>query len=346
MLGLDVGTGSIRLVELDRNASGQWVLERCAMEPLPHDAVASDGRIEQFDQVVDAVKRVVRKSGTRTRNVVAALPASVVIAKKVVLPEGLSEDDVDRQVEGEASQYIPFSLDEVSLDYCVTGASATSAGDVDVMIVAARKEKVDDMVALMSAAGLHLKVLDVASYAAQAAAQRLIDSLPHQGRDAMIALVHVGVASTYMYIVRNGEVLFEREQPFGGLHLTQHIARLYGMTQEEAESKKMAGQLPDDYTEVILQPFIERLAQEMQSALQFFYSSTPYSRVDYVLLSGGSASLPKLNDAVTQATGAACLLTNPFDDMGIGPQVQDRKLRRDAPAFLTACGLAMRRFTS
>ena len=99
MLGLDVGTGSIRLVELDRNASGQWVLERCAMEPLPHDAVASDGRIEQFDQVVDAVKRVVRKSGTRTRNVVAALPASVVIAKKVVLPEGLSEDDVDRQVE-------------------------------------------------------------------------------------------------------------------------------------------------------------------------------------------------------------------------------------------------------
>jgi len=212
--------------------------------------------------------------------------------------------------------------------------------------VAARKEKVDDMVALMSAAGLHLKVLDVASYAAQAAAQRLIDSLPHQGRDAMIALVHVGAASTYMYIVRNGEVLFEREQPFGGLHLTQHIARLYGMTQDEAESKKMAGQLPDDYTEVILQPFIERLAQEMQSALQFFYSSTPYSRVDYVLLSGGSASLPKLNDAVTQATGAACLLTNPFDDMGIGPQVQDRKLRRDAPAFLTACGLAMRRFTS
>ena len=118
------------------------------------------------------------------------------------------------------------------------------------------------------------------------------------------------------------------------------------MTQEEAESKKVAGQLPDDYAEVILRPFMERLAQEMQSALQFFYNSTPYNKVDYILLSGGSASLPKLTEIVTQTTGAACLLANPFDEMGMGAQVQDRKLRRDAPAFLTACGLAMRRFTS
>lgn len=95
------------------------------------------------------------------------------------------------------------------------------------MIVAARKEKVDDMVALMSAAGLHLKVLDVASYAAQAAARRLIDSLPHQGRDAMIALVHVGAASTYMYIVRNGEVLFEREQRWRVAFDPAHCASLW-----------------------------------------------------------------------------------------------------------------------
>ena len=345
-LGIDIGTGSVRLVELDRDASGQWVLERCAVEPLPSGVIASDGSIEQFDQAVDAVKRVVRKSGTRAKTAVAALPPSAVIAKKVVLPEGLSENEIDLQIESEAGQYIPFSLDEVSLDYYVMGPSRTSAGDEEVMIVAARKERVDDMTALMNAAGLRLKVLDVASFAMQAAAERLIKGLPHRGRDAMIALVHVGAASTYVYMLRNGEVLFEREQPFGGTHLTQHIARLYGMTQEEAESKKVAGQLPDDYSEVILRPFMERLAQEMQSALQFFYSSTPYNKVDYMLLSGGSASLSKLTEVVTQTTGAACLLANPFDGMTMGSQVQDRKLRRDAPAFLTACGLAMRRFTS
>lgn len=345
-LGIDVGTGSIRLVELDRDASGQWVLERCAVEHLPSGVVASDGRIEQFDQAVDAVKRLIKKSGARAKNVVAALPPSAVIAKKIVLPEGLSETEIDLQIESEAGQYIPFSLDEVSIDYYIMGPSRTSAGDEEVMIVAARKERVDDMTALMDAAGLRLKVLDVTSFAAQAATERLIKGLPRRGRDAMIAMVHVGAASTYMHILRNGEVLFEREQPFGGTHLTQHIARLYGMTQEEAESKKVAGQLPDDYAEVILRPFMERLAQEMQSALQFFYNSTPYNKVDYILLSGGSASLPKLTEIVTQATGAACLLANPFDEMGMGAQVQDRKLRRDAPAFLTACGLAMRRFTS
>ena len=345
-LGLDIGTSSIRLVELDKTSAGKWVLERCLVEALPANAIASDGRIEQFEQVVDAVRRLVKKSGTRAKLAVAALPASAVIAKKVILPEGLNEDEIDRQVEGEASQYIPFALEEVSLDYYVMGPSATSVGDEDVMIVAARKEKVDDMLALMSASGLKLKVLDVASYAAQAAAERLTASLPNGGRDALIGLVHVGASSTYLYIMRNGEVLFEREQSFGGAQLTQHIARLYGMTQEEAESKKVSGQLPDDYGHVVLQPFIERLAQELQSALQFFYSSTPYNKVDYILLSGGSASLPKLTEEVTKVTGAACLLANPFDDMAVGPQVQDRKLRRDAPAFLTACGLAMRRFTS
>ncbi len=346
VVGLDIGSTSIRLVELNKTASGKWVLECCLVELLQPNVVAPDGSIEQFDLLAGAVRRIVKKSGTRAKQIVAALPASAVIAKKVVLPEGLGDDEMDRQIEGEASQYIPFSLDEVSIDYYIMGSSATSVGDEDVMIVAARKERVDDMQALMNAAGLNLKVLDVASYAAQAAAERIIENLPNAGKGALIALTHVGASSTYVYVMRNGEVLFEREQAFGGVQLTQHIARLYGMTYEEAESKKVAGQLPDDYAHVVLQPFIERVAQEIQNILQFFYNSTPYNQTDYVLLSGGSASLPKLNDAVTKATGAACLLANPFDGMEMGAQVQDRKLRRDAPAFLTACGLAMRRFTS
>ena len=346
VLGLDIGSSSIRLVELDKTSTGQWVLERCLIEQLPPNVVASDGTIEQLDTLIAAVRRIVKKSESRTKQVVAALPASAVIAKKVILPEGLGEDEMDAQIESEASQYIPFALEEVSIDYYVMGASATSVGDADVMIVAARKDRVGDMQALMSEAGMHLKVLDVASYAAQSAAERIIENLPNAGKDAIIALVHVGASSIYVYVMRNGEVLFEREQAFGGVQLTQHIARLYGMTQEEAESKKIAGQLPDDYAHVVLQPFIERVAQEIQNILQFFYNSTPHGKTDYVLLSGGSASLPKLSDAVIQATGAACLLANPFDGMEIGSQVQDRKLRRDAPAFLSACGLAMRRFTS
>lgn len=345
-IGLDIGTASVRLVELNRTSSGDWVLERIATEPMPADSISADGTIEDFDNVAEAVRRVVKKSGTRAKNVVAALPASAVIAKKVILPEGLSEDEIDRQVESEAAQYVPFSLDEVALDYYNMGASATSIGDEDITIVAARKERVDDMISLMEESKLKLTVLDVASYAAQAATERLISNLNKKGIDALIALVHIGAVGMRVYVMQNDYVIFEREQPVGGVQLTQQIARLYGMTQEEAESKKISGQLPDDYGTAVLQPFTDRLAQEIQTALQFFYNSTPHSKVDYVFLSGGSATLANLTEKVSEATGAACLIANPFDGMTTGAQAQDRKLRHDAPSFLTACGLAMRRFMS
>ncbi len=345
-IGLDISPGSVRLVELDRDSYGDWVLERVAVEALPTDSIGADGTIEKFEEVVDAIRQVVKKSGTRAKYAAAALPASAVIAKKVVLPEGLSEDEIDRQVEGEAAQYVPFSLDEVSLDYYSMGSSSTSVGDEDIMIVATRKERVEDMIALMEAAKLKLKVLDVASYASQVATQRLVGGLHKKNTDALVALVHIGYISTRVYVMRNSLVIFEREQPIGGLQLTQKIARVYGMTEEEAESKKISGQLPDDYGGTVLKPFVERLAQEIQTSLQFFYNSTPYNKVDYVFLSGGSAVLAKLTKTVGDVTSTTCLLANPFDGMTVGPHAQDRRLRHEAPAFLTASGLAMRRFSS
>ncbi|HPK33136.1 MAG TPA: pilus assembly protein PilM, partial [Ottowia sp.] len=138
MLGLDISSSSLKLVELGQDRSGNLVLERCGIEPLERGWI-SEGNIEKFDEVVDAMRRLVSKTGTKTKHVAMALPASVVISKRVVLPSGLSERELEIQVESEANQYIPFSLDEVSLDFCVVGPSATSAGDVDVVIAASRK---------------------------------------------------------------------------------------------------------------------------------------------------------------------------------------------------------------
>jgi len=140
MLGLDVSSSSVKLVELGREASGKLVLERCAIEPLERGWI-TDGNVEKFDEVAEAVRRVVRKSGTRTRNVALALPPSAVITKKIILPGGLSEQELEIQVESEANQYIPFSLDEVSLDFCVTGQSTTSVGDVEVLIAAQKSQQ-------------------------------------------------------------------------------------------------------------------------------------------------------------------------------------------------------------
>lgn len=343
MLGLDVSSSSVKLVELSRNKAGQLVLERCAIEPLERGWI-TEGNIEKFDEVAGAVRRLVKKSGTSTKNVAMALPPSAVITKKIVLPGGLTDVELEMQVEAEASQYIPFPLDEVSLDFCIVGPSATSAGDVDVLIAASRREKVQDIQGLAEAAGLKPVIVDVESYASRLATARLIENLPNKGVGLIVALFEVGALTTSMQVIRDDEVLYERDQAFGGAQLTQLIVRQYGFSLEEAESKKRSGELPDDYEATVLRPFIDSMVQEVGRALQFFFTSTPHNKVDYVMLAGGSSALPGLTEAVTQQTAFPSMLVNPFDGMEIGDGVRLKRMTREAPSYLTSCGLALRRF--
>jgi type IV pilus assembly protein PilM len=273
-----------------------------------------------------------------------ALPPSAVITKKIVLPGGMSDSELEMQVETEANQYIPFPLDEVSLDFCVLGPSATSDGDVEVLIAASRREKVQDIQGLAEAAGLKLVIVDVESYASRLATARLIGNLPNNGVGSIVALFEVGALTTSMQVICNGEVLYDRDQAFGGAQLTQLIVRQYGFSLEEAESKKRSGELPDDYEATVMGPFVDSMVQEIARAMQFFFTSTPHNKVDYVMLAGGTAALPGLTAAVTKQTTFACTLVNPFDGMEMGSDVRLSKLGRQAPSYLTACGLALRRF--
>lgn len=343
MLGIDISSSSVKLVELNRNRSGELVLQRCAIESLEHGWIV-DGNIEKFDEVAEAVRRVLRKSGSKTKQVAMALPASAVITKKINLPGGLSERELEAQVELEANQYIPFSLDEVSLDFCVLGPSLTSAGDTEVLIAASRKERVSDRQGLAEAAGLRPVILDIEPYASRMAAGRVIAMLPNQGVDLLVALFEIGAMSSSMQIMCNDDVLYERDQAFGGAQLTQLIVRQYGFSIDEAEAKKRSGDLPDDYRATVLAPFIESMSQEIGRALQFFFSSTTYNKVDHILLAGGSAAIPRLTEGVTKQTSFACMVVNPFDGMKMSSKVHARKIAREAPAYLTSTGLALRRF--
>jgi type IV pilus assembly protein PilM len=147
-----------------------------------------------------------------------------------------------------------------------------------------------------------------------------------------------------MQVLRNDEVLYDRDQAFGGAQLTQLIVRQYGFSQEEAESKKRTGELPEDYESGVLRPFVDSMAQEIARALQFFFTSTPHNRVDYIMLAGGSAGLPGLTEAVASQTSFSCSLADPFHGMQFSEAVREKKVRREAPSYLTSCGLAMRRF--
>jgi type IV pilus assembly protein PilM len=343
VIGLDISSSSVKLVELGQDSSGSYVLERMGSEPFEKGWI-TDGQIEKFDEVAETVRRVVSKSGSKTRQVAMAMPQSAVITKKIMLPAGLREEELEMQVESEANQYIPFSLDEVSLDFCVIGPAPTSPGDVEVLIAASRKERVQDRQALAEASGLKPVVLDIESHASRLAMTRVVSVLPNQGRDALVALFEIGADTTSLKVLRDEDMLYDRDQAFGGAQLTQLISRQYGFSFEEAEQKKVSMDLPEDYEHNILSPFVDSLSQEIGRALQYFFTSTPHHKVHYVMLAGGTATLPGLKERVTELTGFASMIVNPFDNMKLGSAVREARVRREAPTYLTACGLAMRRF--
>ena len=342
LIGLDVSTSSVRLVELAQLGKGELRLERYASEPLPRGAVV-DGNIENLEQVSEAVRRVWKKSGTRIKFAALGMPPASVITKKIILPAGLSEDQLEVQVESEASQYIPFALDEVSLDFDVIGPAANSPDDIEVMLAASRKEKVEDRVALAEAAGLSAVVMDIESYAARAALDRVTALMPEAGAGQIVALFQVGAQVTHISVMLDGDTIYEREQPFGGNQLTQDIVRAYGLSFEEAETRKRAGDLPENYQAELLTPFLENAALEVTRAIQFFYTSTPYTRIDQLFLAGGCALMPGLLDIVASRTRISSAVVSPFKGMQLGSGVRESQLRTEAPAYLVACGLAMRK---
>jgi type IV pilus assembly protein PilM len=343
LVGIDISTSGVRLVELSQVAKQEWRLERYASEPFPRGAVV-DGNIENIDQVSEAVRRVWKKSGTRAKLVALGMPPASVITKKIILPAGLSEDQLEVQVESEASQYIPFALDEVSLDFDVLGPAATSPEDIEVMLAASRREKVEDRVAIAESAGLKAVVMDIESYAARAAMDRVTAQLPKAGLDQVVALFQIGAQVTHISVLLDGVTIYEREQPFGGNQLTQDIVRAFGLSFEEAETRKKSGELPQNYAADILAPFLESAALEVTRAIQFFFTSTPYTRVDQLFLAGGCALIPGLLDMIASRTKISSAVISPFKGMQLAPGVRESQLRNEAPAYLVACGLAMRRF--
>jgi type IV pilus assembly protein PilM len=343
LIGLDIGSSSVKIVELAQGAGGIVRLERYAIEPLPRGAVV-DGNIDKIEVVAEAVKRAWRRAGCKIKSVSMALPASAVITKRIALPANLREEELEMQVESEANQYIPFALDEVSLDFQVLGPISNAPDDVEVLIAASRKEKVEDRMAVAQAAGLKPVVVDVESYAMRGALERLIGQLPNGGEGLVIAVFYVGANTTSVTVMHDGEAIYEREQPFGGQQLTGDIARTYGIPAEEAELKKRSGDLPANYENEVLRPFIDAAATEITRALQFFFTSTPYTRVDQIMLCGGSAVLAGLPEALMERAQVPTAVMSPFKGMEIASGVRDKQLRLDAPALLTPCGLAMRRF--
>src|SRR2546423_2729263 len=343
LFGLDISSSSVKMLEIVEAGKGAYRVERYAIEPLIRDTVV-DGNISNLEQAADAVKRAHKRLGTRTRHVAMAVPTGAVISKKIVVAASLREEELEVQVESEANQYIPFALEGVNLDFQSLGPAANNPEEQEVLIAATRKEKVEDRVAVAESAGLKALVMDVESFAQQAALGLVVQSLPNGGKDQNVAVVDVGANVMNVTVLRNDQSVYTREQAFGGNQLTQDIVSRYGMSAEEAENAKRSGGLPDDFEAEVLRPFMENLSMEVQRALQFFFTSTQYHSIDHILLAGGSAVIPGLDAIVNARHQVATSVANPFASMQTSPRVQLKRLMIDAPSLIVACGLAMRRF--
>jgi type IV pilus assembly protein PilM len=343
LIGVDISSSFIKMVELADAGKGLYRVERYVIEPLPKDTV-SDGNIANIEAAGEVMKRAHKQLGTRIKNIALALPAAAVITKKVLLNGNQREEDMEFQVQSEANQYIPFSLDEVNLDFQVLGPAPNSEEEVEVLIAASRKEKIEDRVAVAEAAGLKTTVMDVESYAALAAFELVKGAATGIDTKDVTAIVDIGAQTTRVTVMHEDQQVYSREQQLGGYQLTQDISRQFGMPAEEAEVAKKTGGLPENYGADVLQPFNEKIVLEVSRALQFFFTSSQFNKVDHVVLSGGCAMLDGLEEMIAQRTQVHTIVANPFANMALSSKIKPRQLTVDAPALMVACGLAMRRF--
>ena len=344
LMGVDISTSSVKMVELSESPKKNgYVVERYAIEALPKDAVV-DGNINNLEAVSESLARALKRMGTRIKNVSLALPSAAVITKKILLPSGLREEDLEYQVESEANQYIPFAMDEVNLDFQVIGPAPGNAEEIEVLLAASRKANVEDRIAVAQAAGLRAVVVDVEPYAAEMAFDQICAQLPGDAADQCVALVDIGANVMNVNVLRNRQSVYTRDQQVGGEQLTQQIQNVFGLSADEAEAGKRNGGLPDNYESDVLAPFRENVASEVARALQFFFTSSQFNEVNYIVLAGGCAALAGLDDAVATRTQVNTLVANPFAQMTLSSRIKPRQLQTDAPALMIACGLAMRRF--
>lgn len=344
LIGVDISSTSVKMVELADGGKGTYRLEGYSIAPLAKDAVV-DGNVTNLDQVVDAIQRAWKLLGSREKRLALALPSAAVISKKVLMQAGLREEDMELQVEAEANQYIPFSLEEVNIDFQIIGpAPNNNTDEVEVLIAASRKEKIEDRVAAAEGAGLKVAIMDVETYATEAAYALAVNQVPNKGKDLTVMIVDIGAQMMHINVLYDNQSVYIREQSFGGAQLTQEVQRRFGLSTEEAEIAKRKGGLPDSYESEVLQPFIQSLAMEVARAIQFFTSSTQYNNVDHIVLAGGCASIPSVDAIVQERTQVNTTIANPFNSMTFNPRLKPQQAQADAPALMIACGLALRRF--
>lgn len=341
VLGIDISSTSVKLLEISKNGS-QYKVESYAVASLPPNSVVEKNIVE-LEGVAESVQKSYGRSKTKLKTAAVAVAGSAVITKLIDMPADLNEDNMESQISLEADQYIPYPLDEVAIDFEVQGEVEDNPDQVEVLLAACRRENVELRVDALEMADIHTKVVDVEAYAIERSFELILPQLDCD-EDSAVAIVDIGSTMTTLSVLVDGQTVYTREQLFGGRQLTEEIQRRYGLSLDEAGLAKKQGGLPDDYEPEVLEPFKDAVVQQITRSLQFFFSSSQYNDVDYIVLAGGVASMTGLAELVQDKLGTPAAVANPFSNMSLASKVDAMALSNDAPSLMIACGLALRSF--
>lgn len=337
VVGLDIGSSAVKAVEL-RPAGKGYRVSAVAVEPLPPDSIV-DGAIIDAGAVVSAIRKALQRKAFKARDVATSLSGNSVIVKKIALPV-MSEQELAESIYWEAEQYIPFEIQDVNLDYLVLGTSEGQAG-MDVLLVAAKKDKIGDYTGVVSQAGWSPVVVDVDAFALQNAYEA------NYGTDALatVALVHVGASAVIINILARGHSVFTRDVTVGGNAYTEAVQRELGLTFDAAEDAKkghVVDGVSSDDVRAVVRAMTDSLLLEVEKTFDFYRGTASADRIDRIVLSGGGARIEGFTEAVDARFGVPVERFDPFRQITLNA----RKLGVDAAAAAPVCpvavGLALR----
>ena len=343
ILGVDITVSGVKLVELAQSGES-YRLEAYASEPIPVESI-DDADIVDIDAVAKAVRRALKRAGTRGREAAVAIAGDAVVTRMTRMPGQLSDAEMQAHAAFQAEQFLPFPMEEASLDFEVVGPSEIAPGMLDVLFVAARSVHVSQRQRALRAGGLEARIVEPAPHSLERACRLLTHQMIGGGLRQLIAVVEFGAATTTFSALSDHKLVYTRNFPFGGHQLTDEVAERYGLDPVEAERAKQAGGLPEDYASEVLAGFREDMAQQVSRSLQFFLASeNGAGQPVQVLLGGAFAKLPDVAGAVARRLGIPTQTVDPLGHLNVAAKADAQGVGAGDTALLTACGLALRNF--
>jgi len=343
LVGIDIGSYAVKAVLLSQGNEG-YILEDFAIEPMTRGAIV-DREIQDIEAVGKVIAKIRQKISMKAKEAAAAVSGQTVISKIIYMDVALNEEELASQIEIEADSLIPYPLDEVSLDFETLDINESDPSKVNVLLSAARTESIEARVAALESGDFNAKVIDVESYAVSRSHDLCLSQLPEDAVNKTVAIVDIGATMTLLSVTKAGKHIYSRDQIFGGEQYTRSIVSYYNKSFEEAEDAKINHNLPDNYMFEVLAPFHTILMQQIRRAIQMFLTSSGANKVDYILVSGGTASIEGLEELLSEELGIHTVIANPFNDMEIAKKINKDDVSKIAPQLMVATGLALRSFT-